>query len=141
MIRKLIAMLVAVIFLSSVAMAGAAPAQQRMSDKDLERMMTNLRNDSKRFGDVFNPAIHKSTIRKTQQEKDGKALVKTFQNQTDAMLDQFKKTKQGQPALTGVQDSANRIDKLLTDVPMGPQVSEAWAKVKTELSTISDQFK
>jgi hypothetical protein len=60
--------------------AEASLPAQRMSDKDVERMMTNLRNDSKRFGDAFNSAVGKSTIRKTQQEKDAKALIKTFQN-------------------------------------------------------------
>jgi hypothetical protein len=61
-----------------------------MSDKDLERMMTNLHTDSKRFRDAFDPVIGKSTIRKTQQEKDAKALVQTFEDQTNKMLDQFK---------------------------------------------------
>jgi hypothetical protein len=80
---------------------------QRMSDKDLERMMTNLHNDSKRFRDVFDPAIGKSTIRKTQQEKDAKALVKTFEDQTNKMLGQFKQNRQAEPALTSVRDSAS----------------------------------
>jgi hypothetical protein len=114
---------------------------QRMSDKDLERMMTNLHNDSKRFRDAFDPAIGKSTIRKTQQEKDAKTLVQTFEDQTNKMLDQFKQNRQAEPALTSVRDSANRIEKLLADVPMGSQVNDAWAKVKTELATVSDAFK
>jgi hypothetical protein len=114
---------------------------QRMSDKDLERMMTNLHNDSKRFRDAFDPVIDKSTIRKTQQEKDAKALVQTFEDQTNKMLDQFKQNRQAEPALTIVRDSASRIEKLLADVPMGSQVNDAWAKVRTELATVSDAFK
>ena len=113
-------------------------AGQRMSDKDLERRMTNLRNDAKRFGDAFNPAIGKSTIRKTQREKDAKALVKTFENRTNRMLNQFKQNKQAEPALSNARDSASRIDKLLTNVPLGPQVTEARTKIKTELSMVSD---
>jgi hypothetical protein len=46
-----------------------------------------------------------------------------------------------EPALTSVRDSASRIEKLLADVPMGSQVNDAWAKVKTELATVSDAFK
>jgi hypothetical protein len=114
---------------------------QRMSDKDLERMMTNLHNDSKRSRDAFDPAIGKSTIRKTQQEKDAKALVQTFEDQTNKMVDQFKQNRQAEPALTIVRDSASRIEKPLADVPMGSQFNDAWAKVKTELATVSDAFK
>jgi hypothetical protein len=119
----------------------AFPSPQRMSDKDVERMMTNLRNDAKRFQDSFNQSVGQSTIRKTQQEKDAKTLVKNFANQTNALLTQFKNSKQADPALTNVKDSASRIDKLMTDVPLGPTTGDAWTKVKTELSTISDAFR
>ena len=143
MIRKATIGLVAAVLVMAVAVASlpSYAAPQRMSDKDLERMMINLRNDSKRFGQAFNPAIGKSTIRKTQQEKDAKSLVKTFQNQTDALLNQFKSTKQGQPALGDVLNSASQIDKVLADVPLGPQVGDAWSRVRTELATITDAFK
>jgi hypothetical protein len=57
------------------------------------------------------------------------------------MLTQFKNTRQADPALTNVRESASRIDKLMTDVPLGPTTGDAWTKVKTELSTISDAFR
>jgi hypothetical protein len=119
----------------------AFPSPQRMSGKDVERMMTNLRNHSKRFQDSFNQSIGQSTIRKTQQEKDAKTLVKNFVNQTSAMLTHFKSNKQADPPLTNVKDSASRIDRLMTDVPLGSGTGDAWTKVKTELSTISDAFR
>jgi hypothetical protein len=132
------------VFLALGLWAGSSEASlpaQRMSDKDVERMMTNLKNDAKRFGDAFNPAIGKSTVRKTQQEKDAKALVKTFQNQTNAMLTQFKTNKQAEPALSAARDSASRIEKILADVPLGPQVGDSWTKVRTELNMVSDAFR
>jgi hypothetical protein len=70
-----------------------------------------------------------------------RSLAMTFESQTNQMLSQFKQNKQAGPALTSVRDNASRIEKLLGDVPLGPQVGDAWAKVKTELSTISDAFK
>jgi hypothetical protein len=124
--------------------AGYCPvltASERMSDKDVERMMTNLRNDAKRFQGSFNQSVGKSTIRKTQQEKDAKTLVKNFVNHTNTMLSQFKNTKQPNPTLANVRDSASRIDTLMTDVSLGPTTDNAWTKVKMELSTISDAFR
>jgi hypothetical protein len=119
----------------------ALTASERMSDKDVERMMTNLRNDAQRFQDSFNQSIGKSTFRKTQQEKDAKILVKNFVNQTNSMLTHFKKTKRADPTLTNVRESASRIDKLMSDVPLGPTTGDAWTKAKAELSTISDAFR
>jgi hypothetical protein len=119
----------------------ALTASERISDRNVQRRMTNLRNDAKRFQDSFNQSIGKSTIRKTQQEKDAKTLVKNFVNHTNTMLTQFKNTKQADPTLTNARESASRIDKLMTDVPLGPTTGDAWAKVKMELSTISDAFR
>jgi hypothetical protein len=53
--------------------------QQRMSDKDVEDMMKNLKQDTKQFRSDFNSAIGKSTIRNTNQEKQAKDLVERFQ--------------------------------------------------------------
>lgn len=119
----------------------ALTASERMTDKDAQRMMTNLRNGAKRFQESFNQSIGKSTIRKTQQERDAKILVKNFVNQTNTMLTQFKNIRQADETLTGVRESAGRIDKFMTDVPLGPTTGDAWTRVKLELSTISDAFR
>jgi hypothetical protein len=56
----------------------SAYAQERLSDKDVETQMKNLKEDSKKFRSSFNSAIGKSTVRKTSREKDAKALVERF---------------------------------------------------------------
>jgi len=55
---------------------------------------------------VSDSAIGKSTVRKTSQEKDAKALVKTFAQQTDSMSKVFKDSKKADTSLPGVLDSA-----------------------------------
>jgi hypothetical protein len=64
-----------------------------MHDKDIQSLMKNLTEDATRFRSSFNAAVAKSTIRKTSQEKDAKALVAQFQKQTEGLLSQFKSTK------------------------------------------------
>jgi hypothetical protein len=115
-------------------------AQTRMTDKDIENMMKNLVSDTKQFQSLFNSAISKSTIRKTSQEKDAKATVQGFRNQTVSMLQTFQNKKKADTALPLVLDSSQRIDKWLADVPLNSSVTTQWAKVKSELATLSDQF-
>jgi len=117
-----------------------ALAQSRLSDKDIESLMKNLEEDAKKFQSSFNSAVQKSTIRKTTQEKDAKALVERFTKQTQGMLNQFKSNRKADQALLSVQDSANQIDKLLSSTPMGDQTNNAWARVRTELNTLSRQI-
>jgi len=45
-----------------------AAAQDRMSDKDVETTMNNIRQDSKKFSSIFNTAVKKSTFRKTARK-------------------------------------------------------------------------
>jgi hypothetical protein len=115
-------------------------AQERLSDKDIEHMMNNVKNDAKSFRETFNKAVSKSTIRKTSQEKDAKTLVQSFENQTDGMLKQFQSSKKADTTLPVVLQSASQIERIKTDVALGPAVDSQWAKIRTELDSISQAF-
>jgi hypothetical protein len=115
-------------------------AQQRMTDKDIENTMKNLKEDSKRFQSSFNSAISKSTIRKTSQEKDDKAQVKTFRTQTESMLKVFQDKKKADTTLPGVMSSASNIDRIFANVSMGGSASADWAKCKSEIDLLANAF-
>ena len=131
------------LMVATIVMTLAAPVvwgQGRISDKDVEATMQNLKNDAKHFQSSFNSAIDKSTVRKTSREKDAKALVKTFAQQTDSMHTVFKGSKKADTSLPGVLDNAQKIDKLLADVPLGDNVTSSWSRVKSELNTLTSAF-
>ena len=133
----------AVMMLATIVMTLAALVvwgQSRMTDKDVEETMQNLKNDAKHFESGFNSAIGKSTIHKTSQEKDAKALVKTFAQQTDSMHNVFKSSKKADASLPGVLDNAQKIDKLLGAVPLGGDVTSNWGRVKSELNSLASAF-
>jgi hypothetical protein len=126
--------------LLSTMCVSSLSAQTRLSDKDIEHMMNNLKDDAKSFRSTFNHAVSKSTIRKTSQEKDAKTPVQSFQNQTEGMLRQFQSSKKADTTLPVVLQSASEIEKIKTDVALGPAVDAQWAKIRTELDTISQAF-
>jgi len=116
-------------------------SQDRMNDKDLEKMFDNLKSDSKKFESAFDDAVEKSTIRKTSQEKEAKTLVESFRKQAEAALNRFKKDQHPENELASLITSGTEIDKLLTTTPMGDKADAAWSPVKKELSDISVQFR
>jgi hypothetical protein len=126
--------------LLSAMCVSSLSAQTRLSDKDIEHMMNNLKDDAKSFRSTFNHAVSKSTIRKTSQEKDAKTLVQSFQTQTEGMLRQFQSSKKADTTLPVVLQSASEIEKIRRDVALGPAVDTQWAKIRTELDTISQAF-
>jgi len=115
-------------------------AQTRLSDKDVEKVMGNLKDDAGKFRSSFNSAVGKSALRNTDQEKQAKSLVERFQKQTEDMLKHFKDNKAADTDLKNARDSAADIDRLLSTTPMGSGVEDNWNKVKGGMENISRAF-
>jgi hypothetical protein len=108
-----------------------------MSDKDVEATMKNLTDDAKSFRSAFDFSVGKSTIRKTSREKDAKEQVKNFENQTQTLLNQFKKEKQANDYLPSVMDTAGQITTMLRDVQVDSTTTTRWNKVRADLDQIA----
>ncbi len=126
--------------LFSAASAPLAKAQGRLSDKDLQNLMGNLKDDAKSFKPVFTSALKKSTIRKTSREKDAENLAERFQKQTEAMHNHFKEKKTADNDLPPVRSTADQIDQVVRTLNLGPQTTSRWEKIQTELQQISAAF-
>lgn len=133
--------LLAVLFVfMCVFQTAALHAQSRVSDKDVEALMRNLKDDSKSFRENFDAALKKSAIRRTSQEKDAKSLVASFAKQTDSMLNEFKKTKKGDVAVESTISNAQEIERLMHNLQLDPKTLSEWEKVRVELGHVSAAF-
>jgi hypothetical protein len=113
-------------------------AQSRLSDKDIEALMNNLKNDTKSFRPQFDSVIHNSIIRKTSREKDAKALALNLENQTKGMSENFKKTRKADELPT-VLSTSDQIDKLIDELKLNTLTSR-WDKIRAELHQLSAAF-
>jgi hypothetical protein len=126
--------------LSFPAMPTLMKAQGRLSDKDLQNLMGNLKDDAKSFKSPYSSALKKSTIRKTSREKDAANLADRFQKETEAMHNHFKDKKTADNELPLVQRTATQIDQVIRSLNLGPQTTSRWQKIQTELQQISSAF-
>jgi hypothetical protein len=128
-------------FLCMLAIAGIfTNAQGRLSDKDIENLMGNVKDDVKSFRPNFNSAIGKSSIRKTSREKDAKNLVASLEKKTEAMRNTFRQTKKGEDNVRDVAATAQQIDNLVYSVRLNPQTTSQWEKIRGEISQVSAAF-
>src|SRR5580692_11995205 len=126
-------------FLTQLVVAqSTTPTPNRLSDKDLESVMSNLKADAKAFRPRFDSAIKKSSIRKTSQAKDAMNLASTFEKQTSTALNEFKKTKKGD-SVPAMLSTAGQIEKVMTDLKLDPQTT-GWDKIRTDLNQVSNAF-
>ena len=120
--------------------APSSRAQQRLSDHDIEALMKNLKQDSKKFQSSFNSSISKSAVRNTSQERVYKDLVKSFQAQTDTMLSVFQSKRKVDTTLPGVLSAAHQIDDVFLDYQMPGNARADWNPCKTILVKLANEF-
>lgn len=118
----------------------ASSAQQRMTDKDIESTMKNLKEDAKRFQSSFKSSLSKSTIRNTSQQKDANGLAKSFETQSETMLKVFQNSKKADTTLPGVLTSADQLDVVMKTVMLDGITTARWAKCKSELGLLATAF-
>jgi len=121
-------------------MGGSAMAQGRLSDKDLQRLMQNLKDDAQPFRQSFVNALKKSSIRKTSQEKAARALADTFANQAKAALDTFKHQQKADEEVAALVKTAAEIDPLVYSLQLNQQTTSQWEKLRTELHPIAKAY-
>jgi hypothetical protein len=116
-----------------------ARGQNPVNDKDLERLVSNMYDDSKKFRTSFNSSISKSTIRKSNPEKQSKMVVEEFVQDIGAMRSQLRKKQNVDNTFPRVQMAAVQIDDLLHSVvQLDAPTNAAWAKVRAEFQQISE---
>ena len=118
------------ILLAMVAGVGRpASAQGRLSDKDLQRLMQNLKDDAQPFRQSFANALKKSTIRKTSKEKDARMLADSFAKQANSALETFKHNQKAEQAVTELVHTAAQIDPLVYSLQLDSATTSQWETV------------
>src|SRR5277367_1243876 len=115
-------------------------AQHRMSDHDIEALMKNLKQDAGKFQSSFNSSISKSAVRKTDQEKIYKDLVKSFVAQCDTMLGVFQSKHTVDTTLPGVLATGHQVDNIFIDYQLTGNARPNWNTCKAILIKLAAQF-
>ena len=140
MVRRCLGYAAMVVFLLSAFWGAAARGQSRIDDKDLGRMMQNVKDDAQPFEKSFANALKKSTIRGTSQERDAQQLGNTFVKQSERALDTFKKKHTAEDEVAAMVDTAGQIDHLVNSLSLNPVVTQQWEKLRTELHQVAQAF-
>jgi hypothetical protein len=129
-----------VLLAGMVGTSRTALAQGRLSDKDLQRLMQNLKDDAQPFRQSFANALKKSTIRKTTREKDARALTDTFAKEASQALETFKHDQKADQQVKALVNTAAQIDPLVYSLQLDPQTTSQWERLRTELHQIAQAF-
>src|SRR6202021_3272691 len=118
-----------------------ARAQGRLSDKDLQRLMQNLKDDAQPFRQTFANALKKSTVRKTSREKDARALTDTFAKEASQALDTFRHDPKADLQVKALVNPAAERDPLVYTRHLASLTSSQWERLRSELHQIDQAYR
>ena len=132
--------------LSVVARSQDAP--YRLNDKQVQRVMKQLKKDSERFRKSLDSSLDKSRLNGTNREDDINGFVKDYEKATERLYDRFKDNKSVGADVEAVLDGAAQIDQFMTRrsgefMRRNSQRGRAerdWAAVRQDLRQLAEAY-
>jgi hypothetical protein len=140
MMRRCLAFVATAVFLLSTGTGATARAQSRLNDRDLARLMQNVRDDSEPFRHSFAGALKKSAIGGTSREKDARGLADSFSKQANRALETFRRKRKAESEVSAMVGTAGQIDPLVYSLKLNPAVTSQWERLRTELHQVAQAF-
>lgn len=134
---------IALLFCVSVCGVAAAqiPGQPyRIDDKEVEKMIERIEQQSDKFKGSLDSALDKSRLNDTTREDDINSFVKSFYERTKNLRDRFNRRNSATGDVQAVLEQAARIDGFMTRFPLTPRAQDDWVTLKSYLTDLANAY-
>lgn len=131
-----------VIFVCSVFIVSSSVAQEpyRLSDKDVERIIRRIEQQSDRFRSSLDSALDKSRFNGSNREDDINSFIKDFYEQTKHLRNRFDKHQSAGPDVEAVLGRAARIDDFMRRNRLTSKAQDDWTTLKSNLDELASAY-
>jgi cell division septum initiation protein DivIVA len=126
--------------LISTANAQEIGQPYRLRDKDVERILRRIEQQSDRFRSSLDSALDKSRFNGSNREDDINSFVKDFYEQTKHLRDRFDKHQSTSPDVEAVLDRAARIDDFMTRNRLSSKAQDDWSSLRSNLDELASAY-
>ena len=112
----------------------------RQDDKDVEKILKRIEQQSDRFKSSLNSALDKSRLNGSHREDDINSFVKDFYAETKRLRDRFDSHKSTAPDVSAVLERAARIDEFMLRNPLSSRAQDDWSTLKSNLDELSAAY-
>jgi hypothetical protein len=112
----------------------------RLNDKDVEKIIHRIEQQSDHFRSSLDSALDKSRLNGSYREDDINRFVKDFYSETKKLHDRFDHHKSTAPDVESVLDRAARIDDFMRRNRLSSKAQEDWATLKAILDELSAAY-
>jgi archaellum component FlaC len=138
--------LLALIFaFTCLALAAPARAQvvgqpYRLGDKEVEKILHRIENQTKNFRKSLDAALDRSRLNGTNREDDINAFIKNFEEQTKRLHDRFDDHKSVAADVEAVLNGAASIDQFIYRQRLNDRARNDWSTLRGSLDDLAQAY-
>lgn len=123
--------------LAAPVMAQVVGQPYRLSDKDVEKIIHRIEQQSDSFRSGLDAALDKSRLDGSNREDDINLFVKEFDKQTKTLHDKFDDHKSTAPDVQSLLERAVRIDSFMRRNRLSSRAQDDWSTLKVTLDELA----
>ena len=116
---------------------GVVDVPYRIGDKDVEKVLKRIEEQSDRFRSSLDSGLDRSRLDGTREEDNINAFVKDYYQSTKNLRDHFDDHKSTTADVQSVLDRASRIDTFMRRIRTGGNAMSDWNKLKVNLDELA----
>jgi predicted nucleotidyltransferase len=120
--------------------ARAQDTPYRLSDKDVKKLMAQLKKDTGRFRKSLDSSLDRSRLNGTNREDDINTIVKNYEDATERLYSRFKDNKSVGADVEAVLDGAAELDRFMARRLASEKAERDWAAVREDLRRLADAY-
>jgi hypothetical protein len=142
MLKKQALTIINVLILSAVfsVVVRAQDVPYRVSDKEVKKLMAQLKKDTGRFRKSLDSSLDKSRLDGTNREDDINRFLKNYEDATERLYSRFKDNKSVGADVEAVLDGAAEIDRLMTRRVARERAERDWGAVRQDLRQLAEAY-
>jgi len=125
---------------SFAIVARAQDAPYRLNDKEVKKLMAQLKKDTGRFRKSFDSSLDRSRLNGTNREDDINHFLKSYEDATERLYSRFKDNKSVGADVEAVLDGAAEIDRFMTRRLASERAERDWAEVRQDLRRLAEAY-
>jgi hypothetical protein len=111
-----------------------------LNDKDIEKIIKRIEQQSDRFRSSLDEALDKSRFNGTNREDDINSFIKDYYEQTKRLRDHFDKRHSATADVEAVLDRAARIDDFMRRNRLSSKAQDNWSTLKSNLDELASAY-
>jgi len=131
---------VAVLTPSTVVTGTPVGLPYRLSDKEIERILHRIEEQSGKFRGSLDSALDRSRLNDTDREDDINAFIKEFDQEVKRLHDRFDDRKSVAADVQAVLDRAARIDAFMRRRGLGEKAEREWSALRANLDQLAEAY-